>query len=147
MFFCALTSCLCLLSVCFRPGATLINSWLSTCPSHTNWQPWRPSMRPGTSKRHPFSVSGQNEISREWTGFLLVPRYNAVWIIFFILGLGTLLPWNFFMTATMVSSLNVNIKYRMFYLTVSQCIYGYMVFENICTQMWLVLRATDGASS
>uniref|UniRef100_A0A8B9HHG4 Solute carrier family 29 member 1 (Augustine blood group) n=1 Tax=Astyanax mexicanus TaxID=7994 RepID=A0A8B9HHG4_ASTMX len=26
-------------------------------------------------------------------------RYNAVWIIFFILGLGTLLPWNFFMTA------------------------------------------------
>lgn len=28
-------------------------------------------------------------------------RYNAVWIIFFILGLGTLLPWNFFMTATM----------------------------------------------
>uniref|UniRef100_A0A671SMS9 Equilibrative nucleoside transporter 1-like n=1 Tax=Sinocyclocheilus anshuiensis TaxID=1608454 RepID=A0A671SMS9_9TELE len=30
-------------------------------------------------------------------------RYNAVWIIFFILGLGTLLPWNFFMTATMVT--------------------------------------------
>uniref|UniRef100_A0A672KUR6 Equilibrative nucleoside transporter 1-like n=1 Tax=Sinocyclocheilus grahami TaxID=75366 RepID=A0A672KUR6_SINGR len=28
-------------------------------------------------------------------------RYNAVWIIFFLLGLGTLLPWNFFMTATM----------------------------------------------
>ncbi|XP_026795217.2 equilibrative nucleoside transporter 1a [Pangasianodon hypophthalmus] len=28
-------------------------------------------------------------------------RYNAVWIIFFILGLGTLLPWNFFMTASM----------------------------------------------
>jgi len=31
-------------------------------------------------------------------------RYNAVWIIFFILGLGTLLPWNFFMTATMVKT-------------------------------------------
>ncbi|XP_012679115.2 equilibrative nucleoside transporter 1 [Clupea harengus] len=28
-------------------------------------------------------------------------RYNAVWLIFFSLGLGTLLPWNFFMTATM----------------------------------------------
>ncbi|XP_036401048.1 equilibrative nucleoside transporter 1-like [Megalops cyprinoides] len=28
-------------------------------------------------------------------------KYNAVWLIFFMLGLGTLLPWNFFMTATM----------------------------------------------
>ncbi|MBN3324073.1 S29A1 protein, partial [Atractosteus spatula] len=28
-------------------------------------------------------------------------KYRAVWLIFFILGLGTLLPWNFFMTATM----------------------------------------------
>nr|XP_033792485.1 equilibrative nucleoside transporter 1 [Geotrypetes seraphini]XP_033792486.1 equilibrative nucleoside transporter 1 [Geotrypetes seraphini]XP_033792488.1 equilibrative nucleoside transporter 1 [Geotrypetes seraphini]XP_033792489.1 equilibrative nucleoside transporter 1 [Geotrypetes seraphini]XP_033792490.1 equilibrative nucleoside transporter 1 [Geotrypetes seraphini]XP_033792491.1 equilibrative nucleoside transporter 1 [Geotrypetes seraphini]XP_033792492.1 equilibrative nucleoside transpo len=28
-------------------------------------------------------------------------RYKAVWLIFFTLGLGTLLPWNFFMTATM----------------------------------------------
>uniref|UniRef100_A0AAR2ITB2 Solute carrier family 29 member 1a n=1 Tax=Pygocentrus nattereri TaxID=42514 RepID=A0AAR2ITB2_PYGNA len=27
-------------------------------------------------------------------------QYNAVWLIFFMLGLGTLLPWNFFMTAT-----------------------------------------------
>ncbi|NXS72101.1 S29A1 protein, partial [Pandion haliaetus] len=26
-------------------------------------------------------------------------RYKAVWLIFFVLGLGTLLPWNFFMTA------------------------------------------------
>lgn len=28
-------------------------------------------------------------------------RYRAVWLILFILGLGTLLPWNFFMTATL----------------------------------------------
>ncbi|XP_029359096.1 equilibrative nucleoside transporter 1-like isoform X4 [Echeneis naucrates] len=28
-------------------------------------------------------------------------KYFAVWLIFFLLGLGTLLPWNFFMTATM----------------------------------------------
>ncbi|XP_062304045.1 equilibrative nucleoside transporter 1-like [Osmerus eperlanus] len=28
-------------------------------------------------------------------------KYNAVWLIFFMLGIGTLLPWNFFMTATM----------------------------------------------
>ncbi|XP_060225650.1 equilibrative nucleoside transporter 1 isoform X1 [Meriones unguiculatus] len=27
-------------------------------------------------------------------------RYKAVWLIFFVLGLGTLLPWNFFITAT-----------------------------------------------
>ncbi|CAN2387521.1 Solute carrier family 29 (nucleoside transporters) [Pristimantis euphronides] len=28
-------------------------------------------------------------------------RYKGVWLIFFMLGLGTLLPWNFFITATM----------------------------------------------
>lgn len=28
-------------------------------------------------------------------------KYKAVWLVFFTLGLGTLLPWNFFMTATM----------------------------------------------
>lgn len=31
-----------------------------------------------------------------------IRRYKAVWLIFFMLGLGTLLPWNFFMTATQV---------------------------------------------
>uniref|UniRef100_A0A665TBC9 Solute carrier family 29 member 1b n=1 Tax=Echeneis naucrates TaxID=173247 RepID=A0A665TBC9_ECHNA len=31
-------------------------------------------------------------------------RYFAVWLIFFLLGLGTLLPWNFFMTATMTEA-------------------------------------------
>ncbi|XP_047662588.1 equilibrative nucleoside transporter 1 isoform X3 [Tachysurus fulvidraco] len=34
--------------------------------------------------------------------FSLSPfRFKAVWLILFMLGLGTLLPWNFFMTATM----------------------------------------------
>ncbi|XP_072404798.1 equilibrative nucleoside transporter 1-like [Chiloscyllium punctatum] len=28
-----------------------------------------------------------------------VDRFRMVWLIFFTLGLGTLLPWNFFMTA------------------------------------------------
>ncbi|KAM7420031.1 hypothetical protein PAMA_016901 [Pampus argenteus] len=28
-------------------------------------------------------------------------KYGGVWLIFFMLGLGTLLPWNFFMSATM----------------------------------------------
>ncbi|XP_060100681.1 equilibrative nucleoside transporter 1 [Heteronotia binoei] len=35
------------------------------------------------------------------TGSSPQDRYKVVWLIFFILGLGTLLPWNFFMTATM----------------------------------------------
>ncbi|XP_043818646.1 equilibrative nucleoside transporter 1 isoform X2 [Dromiciops gliroides] len=35
------------------------------------------------------------------TGHKPQDRYRAVWLIFFMLGLGTLLPWNFFMTATM----------------------------------------------
>ncbi|GAB5571561.1 equilibrative nucleoside transporter 1 isoform X3 [Prionailurus iriomotensis] len=34
------------------------------------------------------------------TGHEPQDRYKAVWLIFFMLGLGTLLPWNFFMTAT-----------------------------------------------
>ncbi|XP_004846518.1 equilibrative nucleoside transporter 1 [Heterocephalus glaber] len=33
------------------------------------------------------------------TGHKPQDRYKAVWLIFFMLGLGTLLPWNFFMTA------------------------------------------------
>uniref|UniRef100_A0A7N8Y7C1 Equilibrative nucleoside transporter 1-like n=1 Tax=Mastacembelus armatus TaxID=205130 RepID=A0A7N8Y7C1_9TELE len=32
---------------------------------------------------------------------LYFERYHGVWLIFFLLGLGTLLPWNFFMNATM----------------------------------------------
>lgn len=34
--------------------------------------------------------------------FSFLYRYKAVWLIFFVLGLGTLLPWNFFITATQV---------------------------------------------
>uniref|UniRef100_A0A8C8DNS6 Solute carrier family 29 member 1b n=1 Tax=Oryzias sinensis TaxID=183150 RepID=A0A8C8DNS6_9TELE len=33
-------------------------------------------------------------------GCFVISRYFGVWLIFFMLGLGTLLPWNFFMTAT-----------------------------------------------
>ncbi|KAK1171688.1 equilibrative nucleoside transporter 1a [Acipenser oxyrinchus oxyrinchus] len=41
-------------------------------------------------------------------------KYKAVWLIFFILGLGTLLPWNFFMTATMYfTSRLVTVEERM----------------------------------
>jgi len=32
----------------------------------------------------------------------VVCRWNAVWIVFFILGVGSLLPWNFFMNAKLV---------------------------------------------
>ncbi|KAM6956091.1 equilibrative nucleoside transporter 1-like [Aplochiton taeniatus] len=35
-------------------------------------------------------------------------KYYAVWIIFFILGLGTLLPWNFFLTAIMYFTSRLN---------------------------------------
>uniref|UniRef100_A0A286XMX0 Solute carrier family 29 member 1 (Augustine blood group) n=2 Tax=Cavia porcellus TaxID=10141 RepID=A0A286XMX0_CAVPO len=36
-------------------------------------------------------------------------RYKAVWLIFFMLGLGTLLPWNFFMTATMYFTTRIKV--------------------------------------
>ncbi|XP_048203651.1 equilibrative nucleoside transporter 1 isoform X2 [Perognathus longimembris pacificus] len=36
-------------------------------------------------------------------------RYKAVWLIFFMLGLGTLLPWNFFMTATGYFTTRLNV--------------------------------------
>ncbi|XP_023575264.1 equilibrative nucleoside transporter 1 isoform X1 [Octodon degus] len=37
-------------------------------------------------------------------------RYKAVWLIFFMLGLGTLLPWNFFMTATKYFTTRVEVS-------------------------------------
>ncbi|XP_051008863.1 equilibrative nucleoside transporter 1 [Acomys russatus] len=36
-------------------------------------------------------------------------RYKAVWLIFFVLGLGTLLPWNFFITATKYFTSRLNL--------------------------------------
>ncbi|XP_049508747.1 equilibrative nucleoside transporter 1 isoform X4 [Panthera uncia] len=42
-------------------------------------------------------VPEATEVGHFWLWDL---RYKAVWLIFFMLGLGTLLPWNFFMTAT-----------------------------------------------
>lgn len=48
--------------------------------------------------------------------FFILSRYNAVWLIFFIMGLATLLPWNFFMTATMVSFLMLQANWVWEYL-------------------------------
>ncbi|KAM3853823.1 equilibrative nucleoside transporter 1 isoform 2-T4 [Vipera latastei] len=44
------------------------------------------------------------------TGNTPQDRYKAVWLIFFILGLGTLLPWNFFMTASVYFTNRLNIS-------------------------------------
>lgn len=106
-----------LLSVRFRPGASLINR-PSTCLWTVQEEPWRPSTHLGTSEwQTVFFVSlGENwdldeilEKTKTKTdanfifSFFIFSRYYAVWFIFFIMGLATLLPWNFFMTATMVS--------------------------------------------
>lgn len=54
-----------------------------------------------------FNKKRKKELRERW-GNSLNPfwkspcRYFGVWLIFFMLGLGTLLPWNFFMTATVV---------------------------------------------
>uniref|UniRef100_A0AAQ5XTV8 Solute carrier family 29 member 1b n=1 Tax=Amphiprion ocellaris TaxID=80972 RepID=A0AAQ5XTV8_AMPOC len=47
----------------------------------------------------PMADSGFSQQSLTPPG-LSPGRYGGVWLIFFMLGLGTLLPWNFFMTAT-----------------------------------------------
>lgn len=54
-----------------------------------------------------FNIKQQKELTEHWRNslspFWKSPcRYFGVWLIFFMLGLGTLLPWNFFMTATVV---------------------------------------------
>ncbi|XP_036783302.2 equilibrative nucleoside transporter 1 isoform X1 [Manis pentadactyla] len=62
-----------------------------------------PSGKPGHSQT---SEGGNSEPGKTETTITMTTshqpqdRYKAVWLIFFMLGLGTLLPWNFFMTAT-----------------------------------------------
>lgn len=113
-----------LLSVCFRPGATLIKPWLSTClwesnEKHDGHQRTSGQVRQTLGGFFGFGWHPGNKLFSivcwyyvewvHWCTFMQTSffstRYNAVWIIFFILGLGTLLPWNFFMTATMVSNI------------------------------------------
>ncbi|XP_039202962.1 equilibrative nucleoside transporter 1 isoform X1 [Crotalus tigris] len=53
------------------------------------------------------------------TGNTPQDRYKTVWLIFFILGLGTLLPWNFFMTATTYFTNRLNISSSDSYANVS----------------------------
>lgn len=44
-------------------------------------------------------------------------RYKTVWLIFFVLGLGTLLPWNFFITATQYFTSRLNVSQNMSLVT------------------------------
>lgn len=44
-------------------------------------------------------------------------RYKTVWLIFFVLGLGTLLPWNFFITATQYFTSRLNVSQSMSLVT------------------------------
>lgn len=48
-----------------------------------------------------YSVSFSQLFHKKMDPQVPKDNYKAVWLIFFMLGLGTLLPWNFFMTATM----------------------------------------------
>ncbi|KAF6734199.1 Equilibrative nucleoside transporter 1 [Oryzias melastigma] len=47
-------------------------------------------------------TSSDTRVLREMAPNSPKDKYFGVWLIFFMLGLGTLLPWNFFMTATTV---------------------------------------------
>lgn len=48
-------------------------------------------------------------------------RYKAVWLIFFVLGLGTLLPWNFFITATQYFTSRLDVSKNMSLVTNQSC--------------------------
>lgn len=48
-------------------------------------------------------------------------RYKAVWLIFFVLGLGTLLPWNFFITATQYFTSRLNTSQNISLVTNQSC--------------------------
>ncbi|KFO92360.1 Equilibrative nucleoside transporter 1 [Buceros rhinoceros silvestris] len=62
-------------------------------------------------------------------------RYKAVWLIFFILGLGTLLPWNFFMTAReyFISRLTDSEEKSHFRNQTSSPAYLQSMFDNFMT--------------
>ncbi|NWI98338.1 S29A1 protein, partial [Crypturellus undulatus] len=66
-------------------------------------------------------------------------RYKGVWLIFFILGLGTLLPWNFFMTARkyfidrLIDPENENCFSNETTRTTLPCSYLQSMFDNFMT--------------
>uniref|UniRef100_A0A8C3YKE8 Solute carrier family 29 member 1 (Augustine blood group) n=1 Tax=Catagonus wagneri TaxID=51154 RepID=A0A8C3YKE8_9CETA len=76
-------------------------------PAPDRPDPLRLDPSAGESRRPPALQGGscqpgipQNAAVTMTTSHQPQDRYRAVWLIFFMLGLGTLLPWNFFMTAT-----------------------------------------------
>ncbi|XP_028622503.1 equilibrative nucleoside transporter 1 isoform X3 [Grammomys surdaster] len=96
-----------------------------------------PGERPGTFDSHP-PVNIEPTNSQEPEGGSCQPgtaentgamttshqpqdRYKAVWLIFFVLGLGTLLPWNFFMTATKYFTSRLDVSQNLSLVTDQSC--------------------------